>query len=53
MTPKEFYEWAVDMDAENYDIQIEWEGDYAFTSDAPEENQLSISRSREQIIFNI
>lgn len=30
MTPKELYDWTVEMDAENYDIQIEWMGEYGF-----------------------
>lgn len=53
MTPKELYDWAVDMGAENYDIQITWMGEYGFGSDIPEENQLSLSRSQEQLIIDI
>lgn len=53
MTPKELYDWTVEMDAENYDIQIEWMGEYGFGSDIPEENQLSLSRSQEQLIIDI
>lgn len=53
MTPKELYDWTVEMDAENYDIQIEWMGEYGFGSDIPEENQLSLIRSQEQLIIDI
>lgn len=53
MTPKELYDWAVEMGAENYDIQIEHEGVYAFVKYDVEENQLSLSRKEEQLIIDI
>ena len=53
MTPKELYDWAAEMGAENYDIEIEHEGVYAFVKYDVEENQLSLSRKEEQLIIDI
>lgn len=53
MTPKEFYEWSVENGAEDYDIRIDWMGEYGFGYDLPGEDQLSINKSAEQITIDI
>lgn len=53
MTPKELYDWAVENGAEDYDLRIEWMGEYGFGGDIPEENQISINNSQEQIVIDI
>lgn len=53
MTPKEFYEWAVENGAEDYDIRIDWMGEYGFGYGLPGEDQLSINKSAEQITIDI
>lgn len=53
MTPKEFYEWAVEHGAEDYDIKVDWMDEYGFGYDTPEENQLSIDQSAERITIDV
>ena len=53
MTPKEFYEWAVENGAEDYDIRIDWMDEYRFGYDLPGEDQLSINKSAKQITIDI
>lgn len=53
MTPKELYDWAVENGAEEYDIRIEWMNEYGFGFDLPEENQISINNTSEQITIDI
>ena len=53
MTPKELYDWAVENGAEEYDIRIKWMNEYGFGFDLPEENQISINNTSEQITIDI
>ena len=53
MTPKELYDWAVENGAEEYDHRIEWIDEYGFGYEFPEENQISINNSKEQIVIDI
>ncbi len=54
MTPKEFYEWAVENGAEDYDIRIvDWMGEYGFGYNLPGEDQLSVNKLTEQITIDI
>lgn len=53
MTPKELYDWAVENGAEDYDIRIEVMGEYGFWHDTPEERQLSVDSTREQITIDV
>lgn len=53
MTPKELYDWAVENGAAEYDIRIEWMGEYGFGYSDPGETQISLNNSKEQIVIDI
>lgn len=53
MTPKELYDWAVENNCNDYDIKVAWGDEYSYGYDFPEERQLEISPSAEQITIDV